>query len=136
MSNPHPQGHENTDLSLKPIITFVVALGIVAVIVHFSLGFFMSRFQAESNAAKKQIPPLSNDMTGQFPPPNTPVEPRKELAKHLNREREVAESYGWTNRDTGIARVPLDRAIEILAERGLPKVKNIEPKGAKGPENP
>lgn len=147
MSDMHPQGevpdnfpappsHEGTDLSLKPILTFVLGLVVLAIIVKFVLSVFMIRFKADSVAAKDQIPPLFKDTRGQYPPPNTPVAPRTELAKHRERQREVSETYGWTDRDAGIARVPIDRAIEILAERGLPKVKNIAPKGARGSEMP
>lgn len=147
MSDMHPQGevpdtgsvppgHEGTDLSLKPIIAFVLGLMALAVIVPLVLSIFMTRFKAESIAAKEQIPPLFKDARGQYPPPNTPVGPRAELAKHREREQEISMTYGWTDQDAGIARVPIDRAVEILAERGLPKVKNIAPSGARGSEKP
>ncbi len=32
----------------------------------------------------------------------------------------MLKSYGWIDRDKGVVRIPIDRAIEILAERGLP----------------
>ena len=129
-------GHEGTDLSLKPMIAFALALIALAVVVHFALGLFMTRFEADAKRAKTQVPPLFTDQQGQFPPPNTPVAPREELARHRDRERAVFTTYGWTDRDKGLARVPIDRALEILAERGLPKVKNIAPKGARGSETP
>ena len=38
------------------------------------------------------------------------------------RQREETElhSYGWVNQGTGIVRLPIDRAKELLLERGLP----------------
>jgi hypothetical protein len=147
MSDMHPQGeaprgrsahsgHEGTDLSLKPIIGFVLFLVALGVAVHFTLGVFMRRFEADSAALKAMRPPLYGDKDGQYPPPNTPDNPRADLATHRARERKILDSYGWEKPDAGIARVPVDRAIEILAERGLPKVKNIAPKGARGGEKP
>jgi hypothetical protein len=32
----------------------------------------------------------------------------------------MLKSYGWIDRDKGVVHIPIDRAIEILAERGLP----------------
>ena len=39
------------------------------------------------------------------------------------REEEAARlsSYGWVDRPAGVAHIPIDRAMAILAERGLPK---------------
>ena len=34
-------------------------------------------------------------------------------------EQEVLESYDWIDRDAGLVRIPIERAIELLAERGL-----------------
>ena len=36
------------------------------------------------------------------------------------RARESLASYGWTDRNAGIAHIPVDRAMTILAERGWP----------------
>jgi DNA-binding GntR family transcriptional regulator len=38
----------------------------------------------------------------------------------LAAETAILHSYGWVDRDAGIVRIPIERAIEILAERGLP----------------
>ncbi len=37
-------------------------------------------------------------------------------------ERALVENYAWVDQKAGIARIPVGRALEILAERGLPKV--------------
>jgi hypothetical protein len=35
--------------------------------------------------------------------------------------------YGWVDRAAGIAHIPIDRAIDILAKRGLPVPAAVEP---------
>ncbi len=37
-------------------------------------------------------------------------------------EQQRIASYGWVDRKAGIARIPVDRAMDILAKSGLPKV--------------
>ena len=48
-------------------------------------------------------------------------------------ERDRLSSYGWVDRKAGIARIPVDRAIEILAKKGLP---TPEERGVRAPEKP
>jgi len=35
-------------------------------------------------------------------------------------EDKILKNYGWIDQEKGIVRIPIDRAIEILAQRGLP----------------
>ena len=129
-------GHEGTDLSLGPIFGFGVGLIVAAVAIYLLLGWLMSLFVADSKRSEALRPPLYKDERGQFPPPNTPYDPKAYLAEFRARERKALTTYGWVDREKGIAHVPIDRALDILAERGLPKVKNITPKGGKGPVLP
>jgi hypothetical protein len=63
----------------------------------------------------------------------TPPEPRLEpfpLApgQRLRAEEDaILTSYGWVDENGGFARIPIDRAIEILAARGLPPSKPMPP---------
>ena len=36
------------------------------------------------------------------------------------REEGELTTYGWVNKTSGIVRIPIQRAMEILAQRGLP----------------
>jgi hypothetical protein len=47
-------------------------------------------------------------------------EPRV-LAEFRAQEDALLTSYGWVEKDKGIARIPIDEAIRVVAERGLPK---------------
>lgn len=44
-------------------------------------------------------------------------------------EEQLLHSYGWIDQKAGIARIPVDRAIDIIAARGLPS----RPAGASPP---
>jgi hypothetical protein len=35
-------------------------------------------------------------------------------------EQEKLSSYGWVEPNAGVVRIPVERAMELLAERGLP----------------
>jgi hypothetical protein len=42
--------------------------------------------------------------------------------------QQVLETYGWVNRENKTVRIPIERAMEIIAERGLP---DFSPRGSK-----
>ena len=77
-------------------------------------------------AARRTLPPLAASGLRRTPPA-----PRLEPDALLPRRRMVAEenaaltTYGWVDRDAGIVRIPIERAMELLAERGLPPSKPL-----------
>lgn len=43
------------------------------------------------------------------------------LAEFRSQEDALLTSYGWVEKDKGVARIPIEEAMRIVAERGLPK---------------
>jgi hypothetical protein len=57
------------------------------------------------------------------------VQPEKDI-EHLRAvEDSVLASYGWVMREASVIRIPIDHAIELTAQRGLPA--RSENRGAK-----
>lgn len=42
------------------------------------------------------------------------------LAAFRKHEDEVLHTYGWVDRSAGTVRIPIDKAKDLLMERGLP----------------
>jgi hypothetical protein len=53
-----------------------------------------------------------------------PLEPRRRMRA---REDAVLTTYGWVDRQTGVARIPIGRAMELLVKNGLPPSKPVMP---------
>ncbi|MEX2317052.1 MAG: hypothetical protein WD669_07865 [Pirellulales bacterium] len=49
------------------------------------------------------------------------------LAQLRVKERAYLEQYAWVDRERGVARVPIGRAMEIISRSGLPKVVGETP---------
>ena len=47
----------------------------------------------------------------------------RELAEFRLRQAKLLSSYGWVDREAGVVRIPIDRAMDLVAERGLPTRK-------------
>ncbi len=55
------------------------------------------------------------------------MQDRKQIATS---EENILHSYGWVNQSSGIVRIPIDKAMQLIVERGLPAVPNSEEKKA------
>ena len=71
-------------------------------------------------------------------PPDPQVEPNQAggLEQLTKANERLLESYGWVDERQGIARIPVERAIELLAERGDPALKLGDPKATGGGASP
>ena len=57
-----------------------------------------------------------------FPQPQLLVHPASEREKFEADEQRQLDTYGWVDRSTGVARIPIVRAMQLMVERGLPEV--------------
>jgi hypothetical protein len=48
-----------------------------------------------------------------LPEPRLQINPRLDMDAYRARERAILDSYGWSDREAGTARIPIDRAIEL-----------------------
>lgn len=51
--------------------------------------------------------------------PRLEITPRDHLQRFDRSEAQLVNSYGWTDRSHGVVRIPIKRAMELLAQRGL-----------------
>ncbi|HET9389906.1 MAG TPA: SCO family protein [Steroidobacteraceae bacterium] len=67
------------------------------------------------------------------PAPRLQPNPHVDLAAHRERERALLESYQWVDRRSGIARIPVERAMQLLAGSGGQPAGGSEPHAASPP---
>jgi hypothetical protein len=121
---PHPDGelsHEANRVQVRGILGFALVLIALAGIVHLVLAFVMQRFSKEESKLEHQRPPLFA-LTVDVPTPHLQGNPAAELSRLKAESLDQLNTYGWVNREAGIAHIPIDRAMDILARSGLPKV--------------
>ncbi len=54
-----------------------------------------------------------------FPAPQLQTDPRTDRARLEAAQKELLESYAWVDRDKGIARIPITRAMRLIVDKGL-----------------
>ena len=87
-------------------------------IVYGTFWFFESQTQSADAVAQKY--PLAVGQARNPPAPNLQTQPFKDVYLLRKGEAEKLESYGWVDKEGGVARIPIDRAMEVLLQRGLP----------------
>jgi hypothetical protein len=121
-SSRKEQGHEPNVLLVKGLIVFAVVLVGVIVVVDYCLGFVMRDFSREEKVMEALAPPLLADKSETFPAPRLQPSPPIDLVKFKADESTRLNEYGWVDQKAGIAHIPIDRAIDIVAKKGLPPI--------------
>jgi hypothetical protein len=121
---PTPPGakHEHTDID--PAIGYqfaswlMVAMLISAGIVYGAFQLFERQEKASGALAQKY--PLAAGVPKDPPAPNLQSQPFKDIYQLRQNETEKLTSYGWVDKDGGVTRIPIDRAMEVMLQRGFP----------------
>lgn len=112
-------GYEKSDLSVKAIVVFGAVLAVVLVGSLVAMGWLFGFFSAEE--AKRDVPPSPLATTRPaVPEPRLQVDAIGDLKRLRAAEDAILGSYGWVSKETGMARIPIDRAMRLLVDRGLP----------------
>jgi hypothetical protein len=65
--------------------------------------------------------PLAVGEGNRLPPePRLQTNPREDLRDLRAKEDAILESYGWVDRNAGVVRIPIDEAMKLTVQRGLP----------------
>ena len=137
-------GYEGTDVKVSGIVVFLTSLGIFVVItavlcvgIGKAINSGLAKHDgpvtkwnhpvdvrnlgnlAASPALQKQFSTLANS----FPTPRLQTDDGyQEITDMHAKEDLLLENYSWVDEGKGSVRIPIDRAMELIAERGLPTV--------------
>lgn len=136
------QGYEQSDVGTTGIIWFMVIMGIFVAVTAFACYGIGKVLNAHLNkedgpntkwtrtADIRQLgnlpssPALQNKMaeiTQSFPMPRLQQDDGNQDVADLHaREDILLDNYTWADQSKGKVRIPIERAMEIIAQRGLP----------------
>ena len=137
-SNEHGD-YERRDIGVAGVLYFLCGLIVAGVFVHFIVtglfGFLNRKYETEQapvsplvkNAPQdtRRIPPqYGNDyqkyLKEGFPAPQLETDERTQLNEVRLREEDTLSTYGWVDQKAGVVHIPIDRAMDLLSQRGLP----------------
>jgi len=116
------RGWEQRDIALKPVAVFMAVLLLVLIGVGFGASALLAFFAGRAEEASARAHPLAPAVGTATPPaPRLQSAPRKDLERLRAEEDAVLGSWGWVDESAGIARIPIDRAMALVAERAARK---------------
>jgi hypothetical protein len=122
MADANDLKYETEDFSPRAIRWFTAGLALLTVMVFVIMGWLLWTLSDGR-------PPGQGIVTPTVPAPNMSPAPDLQVASsqdYLNMravEEAQLHSYGWVDPQAGIAAIPIERAMELLAQRGLPVQK-------------
>jgi hypothetical protein len=138
-------GHEGSDVNIPLVLGFGVFLFVSGVILNIVMyGFYKGldkwyehnqqpaspmvqtetvkgEAMTQSQFAESQQQALKR-IVATFPEPRLLSDEYTDYARKKQQDMDQISQYSWVNESTGTVRIPVSRAIDILAERGLPNI--------------
>jgi hypothetical protein len=162
MSEELNQGHSNPetsfereDLSTRGVFAFMIGLAIVGLVIYFIIrgmyGFLDEYERTQSKAASPLAPgskvtaryipysPAHGDYVSQtFKENGAPMlehDERGQFKDFLLKQEDQLNSYGWVDQQAGVAHIPIEHAMDLIVERGLPVLPQSAEANEKSPAN-
>ena len=112
------EGYEHSDANPSGLLRWALWLIAVLVVVFVSMAWLFD-FYGKVQSLGKPASPFENARV--LPPaPRLQVEPRAELHSYCAEQDKLLNSYGWEDEHNGAVRIPVDRAMDLTLQQGLP----------------
>jgi hypothetical protein len=129
--SPAQTEFEREDLGARPILVFMVwlAVGLVVLgLIVAGASVLMDRYEAAHQPQINPLKPAAPVNTRQasradaerFPEPRLEVREGEQLDSDITKEEQQLNSYGWMDEKAGSVHIPIERAMQLVAQRGLP----------------
>ena len=142
--NLHPANHghgdyERRDIGVSGVVYFLIGLAVILLLVVFIVAglykYLNNRFEAQQPAVSPLVTNATQDtrhipsaygndyekyLKEGFPAPQLEVNERTELNDIRLHEEETLSTYDYVDKNAATVRIPIDRAMELIAQRGLP----------------
>ena len=142
------KGYEATDVRVSGILVFLVALSIFAAVtaaMAYGVGKILDARMAREDGPRskwtktvdvrqlgdmRNSPELQNKVATlmqQYPTPRLQTDDgAQDIADLHAREDLLLNNYSWVDQSQGKVRIPIERAMELIAQRGLPVAPAVE----------
>ena len=118
-------GHEDDRVNTRPIYMFITAVILLVTIAFVTTAVMQSVVSRapiylgppQDGIAKRAVQPEDRDLPEGARARAIRTIERQELQL---REQQNLENYSWTDKNSNAARIPIERAIDLLLQKGLP----------------
>jgi hypothetical protein len=127
--------YEHEDLGTRAVFAFMIGLAIFGLAVYFiivGMYRFLDHYERSQMATASPLVTSKGamsrvvtqaDMDRDFKDNGAPmleINERGQFRDFLVNQENQLNSYGWVDEKAGVAHIPIERAMELTAQRGLP----------------
>ncbi len=113
------RGWELHDADPRVILKFGVGLAVSTILIVLFLAWLFGVLARRDVTRTQPISAVSEPVR-EPPAPRLQVNPYGDVETMRRHEQEVLSTYGWVDKNAGVVRIPIERAMDLVAQRGLP----------------
>jgi len=132
-------GYERQDIGAAGVLYFLLGLAVAGFLVYFLVDGLYHFLDRRSEAEQAPVNPLVTNapadtrhipkqydgdyekfLKENFPAPQLEIDERNQLDKIRKDEEKTLATYDYIDKNAGTVRIPIDRAMDLIAQRGLP----------------
>jgi hypothetical protein len=121
VGQPTEPRFQQSDVNAWAVGKFAIALLLLSII---SLAGMFALFRYFISSSGGPLPSFvaktEIDARKQPPAPQLEVTEPLDLARQRAAEDRLLTTYGWVDRENGLVRIPIERAMDLVAQQGLP----------------
>src|SRR5215211_3484294 len=114
-ANNHDHERRAVDVPALFMIAFFLLLLCLAIFIVVTLMMHYFKVHEPAMTAGQANIPVAR--AREFPQPRLLTKPGASLAQLRAAEESDLNSYGWIDRTSGVARIPIDRAMQLMLKR-------------------
>ncbi|MBA3485441.1 MAG: hypothetical protein H0T51_26905 [Pirellulales bacterium] len=126
------RGYEHSDVAIRPLVIFLAGLTLSLIVVSGIVAALFFLFESEAEEVDPVPSPLAQ-ANQPIPGPILQVMPKQDLNEFRDREQRQLDATEWIDQPRGIARIPLEHAMDLTAKNGLPNWPAMPTEGAAQP---
>lgn len=111
--------HDDREIDVGTVVRYSAILFLATGVVLAVMWPIAMDWSAEEKAKYEAAPPVASNRPVFPDKPRLQRLPREGLAALREREQNELNSYAWRDKETRVARIPIDVAIEVLAKGQL-----------------
>jgi hypothetical protein len=115
------EGYELQDANVRNVVVYGFGMLVLVVMLGFIFSIIVYKVMARNSNG---YPPPSQFQAPQSELPPTPrleEHPWSDLGEFREAETKQLDSYGWADKSKGIVKIPVERAMDLIVQRGLPE---------------
>ncbi len=113
------RGYEHSDVAIRPLVIFLTGLTLSLIVVSGIVAALFGLLESEAEQDDPIPSPLAR-AEEPVPRPRLQESPTRDMEAFREREQRQLDAIEWIDEPRGIARIPIDQAMELTAKNGLP----------------